>query len=107
MIRQPTLKAYRLILKADKNCKKAKQIKKDPKNTAKKGSIGGLSIIRPEPMTKKYRMPATVSQIPLAKNVRARGLNDLFSIFFSPMNCLRPKILYKGVFPRVFNLGEL
>jgi len=47
----------------------------------KKGSINGLSIIRPEPITKKYRLAATVSQIPLAKKVRAKGFNDLFFIF--------------------------
>jgi hypothetical protein len=38
--------------------------------------MGGLSIIRPVPITKMYRMAATVSQMPLAKNAMARGFNE-------------------------------
>jgi len=80
MIRHPTLKAYLLILKADRNCRKAKQIKKEPRKTAKNGSMGGFSIERPVPITKKYWIAAMVSHMPLAKNVMARGLSDLFFI---------------------------
>ena len=46
---------------------KAKTKKIDPKKIAKKGWIGGLSIILPAPITKKYRIPAIVSHIPLIK----------------------------------------
>jgi len=40
------------MLNADKNCKKAKHRKKDPRKIAKKGSMGGLSIMHPVPITK-------------------------------------------------------
>jgi hypothetical protein len=69
------------MLKADKNCKKAKQRKNEPRKTAKNGSMGGLSIMRPVPITEMYRMAATVSQIPLAKKVIAKGVKDLFFVF--------------------------
>jgi len=39
--------------------------------------MGGLSIIRPEPIMNKYNIPAIVSQIPLITNVTANGFNEL------------------------------
>ena len=39
-----------------------------------------MQIVRPVPITNKYWIAAMVSQMPLAKNVMASGLSDLFFI---------------------------
>ena len=46
--------------------------------------MGGLSIDRPVPIIKRYSMPAIVSQIPLTKNVTAKGLRLFLFIYPSP-----------------------
>jgi len=54
----------------------AKHKKNEPKKTAKKESIGGLSIVLPVPMKKIYNSPAMVSHTALTVKVMDSGVND-------------------------------
>jgi hypothetical protein len=54
----------------------AKHRKNEPKKTAKKESIGGLSIVLPVPTKKIYSSPAMVSHTALSVKVMDSGVND-------------------------------
>lgn len=61
-------------------------MKNEPRKIEKKGSIGGLSINRPVPIIKIYKIPATVSQTPLKMKVMAKGFNLLLFMEMDLMN---------------------